>query len=397
MTPRVAILLVMGLSLLCVSRARCATLLSLYPILVTTEGYNDNIELTANKHKGDFVTTVLGGFSLDFNGPARTGSFQYDTLVQTFASHSQFNSYAGTNFLSLSDQENFSPTLNLYVYDSTVIGSITGGVLATNSGAVSSQVAQSAVANTSGVSNVFGLQLNKKLGEFWSTTLAAQQSFYSSSFQTYYIQGGGPSLLYALRPELQVGVSYTFLDFRFSNQSASETHVVQALARWNPTERLKLDLSAGILLFDNLGGSPSIQAKPAGLGSIIYTGERWTITGSGGQVASGTGGLGGAGVAREAYGVINYALQRHTSLNFGASYSKFVGGGSNSQFLSYGAGISTRPYKWLTLFALYQGFQDKVSATSNVAALTTPLGKTATSNTYTLGLTITFDAFDYSI
>jgi hypothetical protein len=396
MPSRVLIALTVGFSLLGASHARSATLLSFYPIFDLTEGYSDNIELTANNHKADFVNTALAGFTLDFNGPARSGSFQYDTLIQTFASHTEFNSYAGSNFLALSDQEKIDPTLDLNVNDSAVIGSITGGVLATNSGAVSSQVAQTAVSNSSSVSNVFNLQLNKRLAEFWTTSMTAQQNFYTNALQTYYIQGGGPSLLYALRPELQVGVSYTFLDFRFSNQSASETHSVQALVNWSPTERLKASLSAGIVIFDNLGGNSSLQAKPVGFGSLNYSGERWTITGSGGQVASGTGGLGGAGVEREAYGVINYALQRHTFVNIGASYSQFVGGGSDAEFWSYGAGISNRPYKWLTLFALYQGFRNKVSSASNVTNLTSPLGQTAVSNTYTLGLTLSFDAFDYS-
>ena len=392
-----AIILAFGLSLCAASRARSATLLNLYPILDVSEGYNDNIALTANKHKGDFLTTVLAGFTLDFGGGSRNGAFEYDTLFQTYAGHSQFNSYAGTNFLSLSDHETLSPTLNLNLSDSAVIGSITGGVLASNAGAVSSQVAQSAIGNTSGVSNDFNLQLDQRLGDFVTASLSAQQDFSSNGFQTYYIQGGGPSALYALTPNLQVGGEYKFLDFRFSNQPATETHSVQALARWNLSELLRVELTTGIAAFDKFGGKTSLQAKPVGNGSITYKRERWTITASGGQLPSGTGGLGGAGVERRGSGTFSYALLRHTSLNFGASYSEFVGGGSNSEFLSYGGGVSTQPYKWLTLFAAYQGFQETVSAASKVSALTTPIGQTAVSNMFALGLSVTFDAFDYAL
>ena len=397
MTLRAKIILVAGVVLSAVSRAYAATRFSLFPILNLSEGYNDNIKLTANDHIGDFVTTSLLGFALDFGGEKRTGAFQYNTLIQSYAEHSQYNSYAGTNFLSLSDNEILSPTLSLGLNDSAVIGSITGGVLAANSGAVTSQVAQSAVSNTSGASNSLNLQLNKRLGDLWTTQLNAQQYFNSNGFQTYYIQGGGPSALYALRPNLQVGAGYTFLDYRFNNQSASETHSVTGLLNWNPTELLKTAFSAGIAVFDNMGGQPSVQGKPVGFGSISYSGERWTITTSGGQGASGTGGLGGAGVQRGSSEVFSYALQRHTFLNFGSSYTQFDGGGSNSQVLSYGGGISAQPYRWLTLFAAYQGFQEKVSSASNVSGLTSPLGQTATSNMYTVGLSVTFDALDYAI
>ncbi len=397
MTLRERILILTGALLCAVSPAYAATRFSLLPILNLSEGYNDNVELTSNNHIGDFVTTSLLGFAVNFDGEKRSGSFQYDTLLQTYAEHSQFDRYAQTNFLSLADNETLSPTLSLSLNDSAVIGSVTGGVLAANSGVITPQVAQSAVSNTSGASNSFNAQLNKQLSDLWTTQVSAQQYFTSNGLQTYYIQGGGPSLLYKLQPNLQVGMGYSFVDFRFSNQAASESHTIQALTYWNPTERLKLGLSTGIALFDNMGGNPSLQGKPAGIGSISYGGERWTFNATGGQVPSGTGGLGGAGVQLGGSGTFRYALRRHTFLNLGSSYSEFDGGGSNSHILSYGGGVSTQPYRWLVLFAAYQGFQSQVSSANNVSGLASPIGQTATSNMYTLGLSITFEAFDYLI
>jgi len=397
MTLGARIAVAAGLLICSVSRAYAATKFSLLPIFSLAESYNDNIRLTSNDHVADFLTTSLLGFALEYGGEKRSGSFQYDTLFQSYANHSQYNTYGGTNFLSLSDSEILSPTINLQLNDSAVIGSITGGVLAANSGAVTSQVAQSAVSNSSGVSNSLAVQMNKRLGDLWTTQLSAQQNLNSNDFQTYYIQGGGPSALYSLRPTLQLGAGYTFFDFRFSNQPASETHTVQGLLNWTPTELLKAAFSAGFATFDKMGGDVSIQGKLVGFGSISYRGERWSIDARGGQLPSGTGGLGGAGVQRGGSGTFKYALRRHTSMYFGGSYSQFDGGGSNSEFLSYGAGISQQPYKWLQLFAAYQGYQQKVSSASNVTGLSSPIGQTAVSNMYTVGASIAFDVLDYSL
>jgi len=394
------LLLSLGLGLLAAGNARSATLLSLYPILQVTEGYSDNITLAATHHLSDFVTTGVTGFTLDFGGGGRTGSLQYDTVFQSFATHSQFNSYAGTNFVTLVDAETLSPDLSMYVNDSVVVGNITGGLLIGNTGAVSSQVAQAALSNLATESNNFNVQFNRRIGERWTATSGVTQSFYSNGLQTEYTQGGTTSLLYAVLPQLQAGLGYTFTDFRFSNMAPSEAHTPQVVAHWSPTERLKVDLAGGFVAIDNFGGpSGSFLVRPAGSGALSFLGERWTVTLGGGQVASNTGGLGGAGLNRYITGVISYALQRHTFANIGATYSDYVGGGANGSFASFGAGISTQPRKWLTLFAQYQGFSNAISAASSapIGVFTVPPGKTAATNTYTLGLKIAFDVYDFAL
>ena len=395
-----AFILAISLVLLAAGDARCQTLVSFYPILQVTQGYNDNIELTANHHLGDFVTTGITGFSLNFGGGGRTGSFQYDTVFQSFASHSQFNSYAGTNFITLADEETLSPELSMYVNDSVVIGQITGGLLVGNTGAVSSQVAQAAVSNTQTESNAFNVQFNRKISERWTAGLAVFQDFYVNGVQTFFTQGGTLSLLYAVLPQLQAGLGYTFTDFRFSNLPPSEAHTPQLVAHWRPTERLKLDLSGGLVAIDNFGGPRgSFLVRPAGTGALTFLGERWTVTLSGGQTASGTGGLGGAGLSRFVTGVITYALRRHTFANVGATYTKYIGGGANGSFASFGAGVSTEPRRWLTLFAFYQGFSNSVNSVSSapLSAFSVPPGQTANSNSYTIGLKIAFDAYDHAL
>lgn len=400
MKASLAFILALGLTLLVLGDARGDTLFSLYPILQVTEGYNDNIELTSTHHLGDFMTTAVAGFSLNFGGGGRTGSFQYDTVFQTFASHSEFNSYAGTNFITLSDQESLTPELSMFVNDSVVTGNITGGLLVGNTGAVSAQVAQAAASNTQTTSNAFNVQFNQKLSERWTAVLGVNQTFYETSFQSAFTQGGTLSLLYAVWPQLQTGLGYTFADFRFSNLAPSEAHTPQLLAHWKPTPRLAVDLSGGLVAIDNFGGpSGSFLVRPAGTGALTFLGERWTVTVSGGQQANITGGLGGAGLSRFVTGVINYALRRHTSLNFGATYAEYIGGGANGSFASYGGGISNQPRKWLTLFALYQGFSSSLSSVSSapVSAFTVTPGTTARSNVYMVGLKIAFDAYDHAL
>ena len=385
--------------LLALGEARGATVFSLYPILQVTEGYSDNITLAATHHLADFVTTEVAGFSLNFGGEARTGSLQYDTVFQSFATHAQFNSYAGTNFVTLADQETLSPELAMYINDSVVSGKITGGLLVGNTGAVSAQVAQAALANSPTESNNFNLQFNRKIGPRWTATFGVTQNFNANGFQTQFTQGGTLSLLYAVLPQLQTGLGYTFTDFRFSNLAPSEAHTPQVVAHWSPSERLKADVSAGFVAIDNFGSRGSFLVRPAGSGALTFLGERWSVTLGGGQVASGTGGLGGAGLTRFVTGVISYALERHTFVTIGATDAAYAVGGANGSFMSYGAGISTQPRKWLTLFAQYQGFSNSINAANGapLRALTVAPGQTAATNTYTLGLKIAFDAYDFAL
>jgi hypothetical protein len=394
-------LLSLGLSLaFAAGNARSATLLSFYPIMQMTESYSDNITLAATHHLSDFITTGVTGFALDLGGGGRTGSFQYDTVFQSYATHTEFNSYAGTNFVTLVDQETLAPNLSMYINDSAVVGKITGGLLVGNTGAVSTQVAQAALTSTQTESNNFNVQFNRQIGARWTAILGVTQNFYSNGIGTEYSQGGTTSLLYTMLPQLQTGLGYTFTDFRFSNEPPGEAHTPQLVAHWSPTERLKVDLAGGFVAIDNFGGpSGSFLVRPAGNGALTFLGERWTITLSGGQIANLTGGLGGVGLNRFVNAVISYALQRHTFANFGASYYDYVGGGANGSFASIGASLSSQPRKWLTLFAQYQGFSNSVSAASSapLGAFTVPVGKTANTNTYTLGIKIAFDAYDYAL
>lgn len=397
---RIAFALSLGLVLLAAGRARGETLFSLYPIVQLTEGYSDNITLVAKHHLSDFVSTGVTGFALDFGGGGRTGSLEYDTIFQGFATHPEFNSYASTNFVTLADQETLSPDLSMFVNDSVVVGNITGGLLTGNTGAVSAQVAQAAVANSQTESNNFSLLFDRKLGERWTATWGVSQNFYETGFQSSFTQGGALSLLYTILPQLQTGLGYTFTDFRFSNMPPSQAHNVGIVGHWSPTKRLDLDLAGGFVAIDNFGGSKgSFLVRPAGNGTLTFLGERWTITLSGGQIASGTGGLGGAGLNRFVTGVITYALRRHTFAHIGANYSEYVGGGANGSFVSYGAGISTQPRKWLTLFALYQAYSNSISAVSSAPAraFTVLPGQTATANTYTVGLKIALDVYDFAL
>src|SRR6185312_4842281 len=143
-------------------------------------------------------------------------------------------------------------------------------------------------------------------------------------------------------------------------------------------------------VIQNFGGSSSLLVRPAGTGSLGLDGERWNVTLRGGQLASSTGGLGGAGLNRFVTGVISYALQRHTYFNIGGNYSDYVGGGANGSFVSFGAGLSTQPRRWLSLFLRYQIYSNSVNsaATAPAHAFTVAPGQTATANSYIVGFKI---------
>src|SRR6266852_735571 len=387
-------LIITSVPLLGYTRVRPESLIKVTPILQLQQVYDDNIRSSPVNPEGDFITNTLLGFQLDLRGGARSGSFQYETNAQMFASHPSLNNIGETNFITLNGQEILSPMSSVSLTDSFVMANNSTGLLnGTAAASLNSQVALAAINNTSTASNVFSVQVNRQLNERWSTSFTLEQEFFSSgsfgadSFQ----QGGGFAAYYRLNPKTRVGMSYDFTDFRFSGaRSAVEDHFVQLSLDWNLTPELGFGVSGGPLLTNTLD-TGSIQVKPGGTAAAYYTGERWQLQLNAGQSP------GIPGITRNVLGEITYNLDRHTSLFAGMNYYQFQASGEDSQFISYGGGLNYQPKRWLTLFAQYAGTRWSQNgssvplATGSGAFLAS--GQQTVSNFYIVGARISFEAF----
>ena len=66
------------------STSRADNLFRLFPEAQFNGFYGDNIPLRTNNEIGDFGTTMVFGFYLDYTSAARYASLHYDTFVQLY-------------------------------------------------------------------------------------------------------------------------------------------------------------------------------------------------------------------------------------------------------------------------------------------------------------------------
>src|SRR6266852_4327392 len=114
-------LIITSVPLLGYTRARPESLIKVTPSLQIQQVYDDNIRSSPVNPEGDFITNSLLGFQLDLLDGARSGSFQYETNAQMFASHPSLNNIGETNFITLNGQENLSPVSNVSLVDSFIM------------------------------------------------------------------------------------------------------------------------------------------------------------------------------------------------------------------------------------------------------------------------------------
>ena len=77
--------------------------------------YGDNVPLRTTNEEGDFGSTMVGGFYLDYTSAARYASLHYDTFVQLFAHQTQYDRAGEGQYVSATDDENLSPTTKLHL------------------------------------------------------------------------------------------------------------------------------------------------------------------------------------------------------------------------------------------------------------------------------------------
>ena len=82
-------------------------LFRLYPEVLLSGFYSDNVPLRTSNEIGDFAGTGAAGFYLDYTSEARYASLHYDTFAQLFTHQTRFDRAGEGQFVSATDDENF--------------------------------------------------------------------------------------------------------------------------------------------------------------------------------------------------------------------------------------------------------------------------------------------------
>src|ERR1700685_3353121 len=93
--------------------ANAYTLLQLVPVVQFNQLYDDNIELSSTNKKGDFISNIVLGFYLNWTGPERNGSFQYETIGELFLNYQKYDNFGQTHYFEMHDQEHLSDTTTI--------------------------------------------------------------------------------------------------------------------------------------------------------------------------------------------------------------------------------------------------------------------------------------------
>ncbi|MGH7925170.1 MAG: hypothetical protein ACREQH_11345, partial [Candidatus Binatus sp.] len=111
------LLVAAGFILAAPSIGKTDSLLRLFPESQMNGFYGTNIPLQGDNGTGDFGSTMVFGFYLDYTSEARYVSLHYDTFVQLFTHQTGFDRAGQGQFVQATDDENISPTTKLHLSD----------------------------------------------------------------------------------------------------------------------------------------------------------------------------------------------------------------------------------------------------------------------------------------
>jgi hypothetical protein len=400
--PRISIfaLLFSLLMLAGPQRARAYTLFQVIPIFQLNEIADDNVGLTSTHAQADLVTNILAGIYADYRGPARDGSFEYETIGEVFAKESKDDNFGGTQFFQMSDHEHLSQRTTLSMNDWFLTGKIpssllTSGSVSNASPTLNSQLALAILATIPSVSNLFTADLRHDFTEKWSDDLHVRQEFFQTANTMSLLSTAGGHTDYFVLPRVAVGVGYDFYDFRFKDSpSPVDTQFPQFRLQWDITRQLEFDGLGGLLISSRpSGGSP--EMRPGYDGSITYLSPHWRARVGGGQTPGITA-SGGAGRIRDASGDLAYLIDRRTTLFAGISYYEMLGGQNPQNVFSYGGGASYRINRWLVVYAQYVGLRESAPTQSGTTGPVSTLPSSSRpikSNIMMIGMSLSFEAF----
>jgi hypothetical protein len=380
-------------------RANAYTLLQFIPVIQLNQLYDDNINLASTNKKGDFISNLLLGFYLNWTGPERSGSFQYETIGELFLNYQKYDNFGQTHYFEMHDQEHLSDTTTVDLDNWFLTGKtprsffVSGGAL-TAPQTLNSQLALAILAKVDSLDDVADINIRHRWNEESAVSAELQEEYFATSQSTALETKVGLKEEYAPSPTLRGGLGYQFFDFRFSDApSPVQAHFPQLEMHWEASHQLSFGGSAGPILFEKPQGEGQ-EVKLGYDGSLGYETDRWDLSVRGGQ-GPGITPNGGAGLTRSALSDIKYAWTRRFSLFTSMSYYELEGGGAPLQLLIYGAGISEQVTRSISVSVQYVAIREYGSSGDGVtAAPAGPLiGTTTSANALILGATIPLEVF----
>jgi hypothetical protein len=379
--------------------ANAYTLLQLVPVVQFNQLYDDNIELSSTNKKGDFISNIVLGFYLNWTGPERNGSFQYETIGELFLNYQKYDNFGQTHYFEMHDHEHLSDATTLDLDNWFLTGKtprsffVSGGAL-TAPQTLNSQLALAILAKVQSLDDVVDVDIRHRWTEESALSAELQEEYFATKQSTALESKLGVKEEYAFSPTAHGGFDYQFYDFRFSDApSPVQAHFPQFEFTWDASRQLSFAGAAGPILFERPLGAGQ-EVKLGYDGSLGYETNRWNLSVRGGQ-GPGITPNGGAGITRSALTDLRYAWTRRTSLFTSMSYYELEGGGAPLQLLTYGAGISYQATRYISVSAQYVAIREYGNTGTVLAGTSTgpSNGTTTIANAWIVGVTIPFEVF----
>jgi hypothetical protein len=409
MRNQLGVLLVAAvLTLAAPSIGHADNLFRLFPESQMNGFYGTSIPLVDEGGTGDFGSTMVFGFYLDYTSEKRYASLHYDTFVQLFTHQTRFDRAGQGQFVQATDDEFISPTTSLhfsdvFYRDASVVTTIT---TSDQGPAFNSVLALLILANDQASINQFNAELDHRWATNWSSQLSVHQTtFFSTGNNNVsqsgdsYFQGVYTATDYNFSNQFSVGAGYRFYDWRFSfpGQPGEQAHWPFVRSSWQVSKNLYLYGMVGAVISHTQGQGDKVN--PAGLGSISYSWRRGTISLSGGQEPSFTSAFGTVGLIRGFRGSVFYYFTPRLSGSAGGSFYDASGTDFSGEFASWGLGLSQRVNKWLTLNTRFIEVKQNESAPSRFlpsSLNSADQGEWATGDYFIVGLSVSFEALRWS-
>ena len=389
--------------------ARADSLVRLFPESQMNGFYGTSIPLVDEGGTGDFGTTMVFGFYLDYTSEARYVFLHYDTFVQLFTHQTELDRAGQGQFVQASDDENISANTRLhlsdiYYRDASVVTTVT---TSDQGPQFNSVLALLILANLQASINQFDALITHDWAPKWTSELSVYQTTYfansNNAAQTStdsYAQGLFTATDYHFSNRFSVGLGYRFYDWRFSAPGVpgEQAHWPFARANWQATQNLFLSAMVGPA-FEHRQGNSGPNLNPAGLGQIGYTWRRGTISVSGGQEPSLTSVFGTAGYIRGFRASALYYFTPHLTGTAGGSFYEARGTGVSSDFDSWGLGLSQQVNRWLAINARFIEIKAEENGQSRFLPNTitnADQGEWASGDYFIVGLAVSFEAFRWS-
>jgi hypothetical protein len=355
------------------------------PFVQISEMFDDNIGMSAKDRQKDLVTNALLGFNLNFGSGQQIGKLEYLGALQKFAEHPEHDEFGSTQYAQFNDQIKVTPSTTLNVSDSFVRAGASSGLLTGLNPTLSPQFAAAILSNQKSVGNYGEFSITHQSSERWSTLLHVNQSYFESETSgSSFVQGMGVKEDYRSTEDAHVGLTYEFVDMRFSRFPRSEAHFPRAYLDWTISPKLKFSGEAGLIVFQN---NHAMSVDPGFRVTGEYSSRRLKVEVRGGQTPSTTASFAGAALVRNGEGSVSYALSRRTSLLAGVGFYQFTGNNQDAQVLSYGVGASYKVTRWASIFV--EGW--RVQQSGGVGFGSTQ-NSASGSTIATVGLVVSFEA-----